>query len=382
MKKKLMIIVLIFAFFVTAGCSGDVKKNQGENEETQKQQTTETKGKGDEHISKYDDVLSDVYDFIVNIDDKSGPEEGFIGIWDAIYTFGDDALDEIEYAFKDLNGDNVAELLIGCFDKDESAYTKNDLYVMYALKDDTPFVVFEGSYRNAYSLKDDGSLLFCGSGGAAKSMFGIYNFSGSDIVCNDFYFTYPTDSEPYDLNIFHNKEGVSLIEESERLEMTFEEFEGLRDDFAKNTSKIEGTPFSKLDEAIINKSPKVSSAPDKSLIDGEWKFVSGMVDGYEYTADEAGYTTGLSISGGYANYWHTMDNVTDTFTAEIEYLDQPLYDGCGNEEWSIKFVLIQSDFGEDEEFYATLTDENTLLMQQFFPFDGTQGVSYQTYIRK
>ena len=44
--------------------------------------------------------------------------------------------------------------------------------------------------------------------------------------------------------------------------------------------------------------------------------------------------------------------------------------------------LEKSDFDDTEEFYATLIDENTLLMQQFYPFDGNIGVSYQTYRRK
>ena len=46
------------------------------------------------------------------------------------------------------------------------------------------------------------------------------------------------------------------------------------------------------------------------------------------------------------------------------------------------FLTYNSTFGEADDFYATLIDENTLLLQRLYPFDGTQGVSYQTYVRK
>ena len=72
----------------------------------------------------------------------------------------------------------------------------------------------------------------------------------------------------------------------------------------------------------------------------------------------------------------------DKFEAELELLEEPVYEGCGNDEWSVKFLTYNSTYGEDEEFYATLIDENTLLLQHLYPFDGTQGVSYQTYTRK
>jgi len=73
---------------------------------------------------------------------------------------------------------------------------------------------------------------------------------------------------------------------------------------------------------------------------------------------------------------------TKCFEANLEFLEEPLYDDCPNGIWCLKFDTYSSDFGEDEEFYATLLDENTLLLRQLFPFDGAQGVSHQTYTRK
>ena len=73
---------------------------------------------------------------------------------------------------------------------------------------------------------------------------------------------------------------------------------------------------------------------------------------------------------------------TDTLKADLELCDQPLYPGCGNDEWSVTFHVTETTFDPEDEFYATLIDENTLLLRNIFPFDGTLGVSHQTFIRK
>ncbi|MBQ4631382.1 MAG: hypothetical protein IJB70_10400 [Clostridia bacterium] len=137
---------------------------------------------------------------------------------------------------------------------------------------------------------------------------------------------------------------------------------------------------SNLDEPANNNDE--NSHFDASVLEGEWELVSGETDGYEYSAEEAGYTTKLTIDAAGAHYSHTLYDETKSFDAELKYRNVPLYEGCGNDEWSVEFVMIESDFDAEEEYYATLTSDDTLLLQCFFPFDGTQGVSYETYKRK
>lgn len=68
-------------------------------------------------------------------------------------------------------------------------------------------------------------------------------------------------------------------------------------------------------------------------------------------------------------------------------LNEPLYDGCGNEMWSIRIgeesPLNEHGYPSGTDIYATLLDENTLLLQKYFSFDrgSIPGVSYQTYKR-
>lgn len=338
-----------------------------------------------DYTAKYEKPLAAVYEFIVNIEGKVGPEDGMLGVWDAALALGDKALDEIGYTFKDLNGDDVSELLIGAFGKTDDAFTNNEIYMIYTLENDEPKFLLEGRSRSMYSLKDDGKFFYMGSNGAAYSMFGIYNISkNNEIVCEDYYFTYPDDNDPAKIEIYHNEKGIFYREESEKLDITLDEFWTLQEEAAKGTVKLSATPFAKLDKAIIEKAMAVPPAPDVSLLDGEWVFAYGETDGYEFTAEEEGIESGISIniSNSTAKYYSKTEFTDEKFDAELEIIEEPVYEGCGNDEWKVKFNTYNSTFGEDEEFYATLIDENTLLLRHLFPFDGTQGVSHQTYTRK
>ena len=134
----------------------------------------------------------------------------------------------------------------------------------------------------------------------------------------------------------------------------------------KNTANNNETSAQYSDEDITKKDTEADFVPDISLLEGEWTLHSGIVDGYEYSAEEAGYATELSIGEKSAHYLFSSSDITQSFDAELELLDTPLYEGCENNEWSVKFILKESDFDDEEEFYATLIDEETLLFQHFF----------------
>lgn len=378
MKKRLLIFLLLLCVLLSA--CGKTKFNKPDNAADK----TDTETKVD-YALKYEDVLAKTYEFIKNIDSKVGPDDGMAGIWDAALALEDEALNEIGYTFKDLNGDDVSELLIGSFNNADDAFVNNEIYMIYTLKNDTPEFLLEGMSRNMYSLKDDGSFFNMGSNGAAYSIIGTYHISkDNEVVCDDYYFTYPDDNDPSIIEIYHNNTGVYVRDDSEKLDITLDDFWTLQEDAAKGTVKLTATPFAKLDAAIIEKAMAVPPAPDVSLLDGEWVFAYGETDGYEFTAEEEGIESVISIniSNSAAKYYSKTEFTDEKFDAELEIIEVPVYEGCGNDEWKVKFNTYNSTFGEDEEFYATLIDENTLLLRHLFPFDGTQGVSHQTYTRK
>lgn len=378
MKKRLLIFSLLLCVLLSACGKTNVTKPDNAGDKTD----TETKV---DYALKYEDVLAKTYEFIKNIDSKVSPDDGMAGIWDAALALEDEALNEIGYTFKDLNGDDVSELLIGSFNNADDAFVNNEIYMIYTLKNDTPEFLLEGMSRNMYSLKDDGSLFNMGSNGAAYSIIGTYHISkDNEVVCDDYYFTYPDDNDPSIIEIYHNNTGIYVRDDSEKLDITLDDFWTLQEDAAKGTVKLTATPFAKLDERIIEKAMAVPPAPDVSLLDGEWVFAYGETDGYEFTAEEEGIESGISIniSDSTAKYYSKTEFTDEKFDAELEIIEEPVYEGCGNDEWKVKFNTYNSTFGEDEEFYATLLDDNTLLLRHLFPFDGTQGVSHQTYTRK
>lgn len=147
------------------------------------------------------------------------------------------------------------------------------------------------------------------------------------------------------------------------------------------------TPYSTMPEFNrVEGTDNEKVATDPSLLEGNWKMVSGETDGYQFTAEEEGIDSELTMVVGNdavtAKYYFSTEFITERFEAEAEYIDEPLYQGCGNEVWKVKLHLNRGDFDKNDEFSATLLDEDTLLLQHIFPFDGTLGVSYSTFVRK
>lgn len=249
MKKSIVAFILIFVLCVMSGCGKNENNKPDKIPKNTVDQGADTVA---EYMAKYEDARAKVYAFIKNIDVEAEPDEGFDGIWEAATALGDEALNEIGYVLKDISGDDVPELLIGAFEKADEAYTNNEIYLIYTLQGEEPEIVLYGWSRNAYSLKDDNSLFYQGSSGAAMSAFGIYHISDDEeSVCDDFYFTYPNDNDPSVIELFHNTTGIFYNKDSEKLDMTLDEFWALQEKMSKGTSEIEGTPFSKLDAGII-----------------------------------------------------------------------------------------------------------------------------------
>lgn len=131
-------------------------------------------------------------------------------------------------------------------------------------------------------------------------------------------------------------------------------------------------------------------------LQGVWLQIGSEVEGYVeeslpgcfyslvFHNDWSGDQQTLLVSserGDYSGYV-----ASDTYyNREVTVLDDIIYSGCGNEEWSVRIgdlsPLNENGYPENPEIYVTLLDQNTLLQQQYFSFDGGPGVSYQTYKR-
>lgn len=401
MKKIFALVLCALMLFSLTACKITTSNNENvtdppkdvteapENSESTKPEPDEKAEEKVTYIAEYEDVLTESYEFIVNIEKKVGPDDGFYGIWNAALALGDKALEEIGYVFKDINGDGIYELMIGSFDKMEGAYTNNEIYALYTLIDESPKLLLDGWNRSMYSLKEDGSFFYQGSSGAAYSIFGTYYMDeNNEIVCKDYYFTSPDVIDPSVIGIYHNETGIFYEDMSEKLDITLDDFWLLEEDAAEGTVKLSATPFSELDEELVAKALEVKPAPDASLIVGKWVMVSGETDGYEYSAEEEGITSEILITESpdgtlKAEYSIKYEYGEPRFLeADLVLRDEPLYIGCGNDEWSMQLNVNSGNFDEQDEFYVALIEEDKLLLRNIFPFDGSLGVSHQTFERE
>ena len=69
---------------------------------------------------------------------------------------------------------------------------------------------------------------------------------------------------------------------------------------------------------------------------------------------------------------------------EVEYQETPIYEGCGNEAWRLQLFSVETIYQNyaEEEFYVTVLDADTLLLQvRLKDTDGVHTTSTQIFSR-
>lgn len=128
---------------------------------------------------------------------------------------------------------------------------------------------------------------------------------------------------------------------------------------------------------------------------GTWLKMSGETEGWEWEA-MPGELSSIVFDTTYdgermmliadmeeRDYYENL-----TYSAcgqEVTVLEEPLYEGCGNEAWCVRIgpasPVDENGFPLETEVYATLLDYNTLQVQHYYTMDGYPAVSHQTYWR-
>ena len=106
--------------------------------------------------------------------------------------------------------------------------------------------LFEKQKRNTYALTDTGTLYFYGSDGVAFHIVAEYQMTEEGIVCIDFYFSYPKYGDINNLEYFHNTTGEWDPKVSEKVDMTYEQFEEIRKNLAARTVSIDAELLSEI----------------------------------------------------------------------------------------------------------------------------------------
>lgn len=193
----------------------------------------------------YKSKLNEFYQVIADLENADGLYDGMKAVRDAALAFGDDAMDKLGYVRQDLNNDGKEELFIGCFD-DEAADVDNEVYAAFTYACGELKPIFEKQKKNTFALTDTGTVYFYGTDGDKYHILAEYRLTETgEMVCLDYYFTYPKDSNN-NFGYFHNTTGEFNPETSEEIQMTPEEFEAKRQELAARTESLDAVKFSEV----------------------------------------------------------------------------------------------------------------------------------------
>lgn len=84
------------------------------------------------------------------------------------------------YCLKDLDGNGIPELLVGS--PDSEYYAGKVIYDLFTLSDGVPVRLATSGERTVYRLLSDGSIYYSGSGGAAYSVFLVYQVANESLA--------------------------------------------------------------------------------------------------------------------------------------------------------------------------------------------------------
>lgn len=239
LRKMIYILVLVLAL---VGCGS--KKEQDENQDTSESDdiviNTENQ---DEYAGIYDELLDTIYNLMVSSPEDMLDIDGMGGIYEAIRDVPiSEALSNVGYNIQDISGDGIPELMVGNVTGGSDGKSYGTIvYALYTYIDGEPSLAFEGYYRNMYEWMGDGRFYYFGSGGAIYSTFATYKLDGTDLICEDFYFSHEKDETFEEIGYYHNTSGEWDISVSE--EMSEDDFWPVSNAWREEVEEIEWITF-------------------------------------------------------------------------------------------------------------------------------------------
>lgn len=214
---------------------GDKKPVGTKDPEQTSEQTTDPDLAYSELVERFCTLVSDPF-----VQDSDKPGE--MGVLETARAAGDNAVYEMGYLIEDLSGDGIPELAVGGLNGMTNA--------LYTLVDGKPELVFEGRYRNSYVYMGDGYFYYYGSNSASESAKGVFYLTknGTGLECESFLFT--SLNSDGDLEVYRNETGSLDPAESEKSDMTAEDFRAM--DPTRDPLPL--TPFSGTDGGSANES--------------------------------------------------------------------------------------------------------------------------------
>ena len=252
MKRYIAFFLSIMVLATMTACGGQPAANSSPSGEESSpvsatdQQIPEQGDKKPVGTKDPDPAYSELVErFCTLVSDPFGQDSdkpGEMGVLETARAAGDNAVYEMGYLIEDLSGDGIPELAVGGLNGMTNA--------LYTLVDGKPELVFEGRYRNSYVYMGDGYFYYYGSNSASESAKGVFYLTknGTGLECESFLFT--SLNSDGDLEVYRNETGSFDPAESEKSDMTAEDFRAL----APTEDPLPLTPFSGTDGGSANES--------------------------------------------------------------------------------------------------------------------------------
>jgi len=251
MKKQLAVICLIMALLVLVGCGKKQTPTQQPNTAptVTEQMTPDPKVEKayQEAMRVYETVMEQNCDIIYNGYDTEN-EYPYVssGVIEVSSMARGALLQYLGYAFEDVSGDGIPELLIGTIpNKDAEIPEVQLLFGGYACKDGEPVCFLDGRARNVYEWLGDGRFFNYGSGGYAYSGFGTFRLSedGTELQCEEWYFSDSKGADNSEIGYYHNKTGAWDKNAAEELDIDSDAFWALSNKYDAEIKTLDLTPF-------------------------------------------------------------------------------------------------------------------------------------------
>lgn len=247
MKKRMKIMLAaaaLAAVMALTACGRRTESRQSESKQLESQQSesrqpepqaaeekTEDAGASEDTKEEagypYDEILLRFYRLIFYGNDDHDPADGETGVRELAMVMGPDGVpDCVGYTIQDISGDGIPELLIGYIGEDDGDPRSRQIYAVFTCEEETPRLVLEGWYRNAWYYLGNSRFGNTGSDSAMCSIFGSYTITpdGTSLSCEDYWFTFEKAGGGSGIGCYHNTTGEPDPDVSEELDIDVNEF--------------------------------------------------------------------------------------------------------------------------------------------------------------